>query len=371
MVFSEDDNLYFQDGNNQSVQLTHGEKTDFIALSDDNQKVMFSRGETPNQTFYSVNVDGSGEQALIIPQWLTQLGDGTTAHFPTFAPNTHQILFNTRLCETKGDTKVCSIGLYLVDADTGKTRELMAPGSPVQYEEQNSNFKISPDGKMVSVVSSGHLDILDMDGNFVNPNILTYTPSAPIELVPVQYWLPDSRGLIVAIPDAVHASAPIPPTQYTVWRYEIGRDAVQVHLDPNPLRRYSELGDVIKVSPNGKWLFYDTSGDVYVGNLENGQTKPITLPFLPDTGFPWSPDSRYLVVGITAIVPIDNLLMPIIHENYVFIEWIDDNHYVVVGKFLLRGFIGEITKDGAILIYECAQSCFLKKKGDKGRLLAI
>lgn len=67
MVFSKDDNLYFQDGNNQPAQLTKGEKTDFIALSDDNQKVMFSRGESLNQTFYSVNVDGSGEQVLITP----------------------------------------------------------------------------------------------------------------------------------------------------------------------------------------------------------------------------------------------------------------------------------------------------------------
>lgn len=235
----------------------------------------------------------------------------------------------------------------------------MAPGSPVQYEEQNSNFKISPDGSQVSVVSSGHLDILDMDGNFISQNILTYAPSTPIELIPVQYWLPDSSGLIVAIYDAVHISAPIPPTQYTVWRYEIGRDAVQIHLTPHPILIYLEP----QVSPDGKWLFYEGSESekyaLYLGNLSGGHTQFYAESIDPGEII-WSRDSKYFSYGSHWIGSVDGKSITI---RGIFLDWIDEARFSYVPSLPPQMTIGEIA-DGRVLSYDLSREYFLIRPKD-------
>ncbi|MBK7319290.1 hypothetical protein [Candidatus Villigracilis affinis] len=65
LTFIKDGDLYFQDGNNQPVKLTHvGEKSHLAIVSDDIRsflvKAIFLKGIMIKNQLYSINTDGAG-----------------------------------------------------------------------------------------------------------------------------------------------------------------------------------------------------------------------------------------------------------------------------------------------------------------------
>src|SRR5258706_7563464 len=62
MAYVVDGNLYYQNGSNPPLQLTRGEP---LAFSEDGKKVFFTRGAI-SEDIYSINVDWSEEQALVM-----------------------------------------------------------------------------------------------------------------------------------------------------------------------------------------------------------------------------------------------------------------------------------------------------------------
>ena len=195
VVFRQDGNLYFQDGNTEPVQLTlDGKNSNFLAISEDNRKIIFER--EGSSTIYSINSDGTGEQELITSQWLDAFGDGTRMRSPAFVPGTHRLFFNTYLCEPPSYDPLCSTGLFLVDADTGIIKILFSPSETVQRNYPYDYFKVSPDGKLIAVALPGHIDVFGIDGKVLNRDILPYKASTSDDLFPILFWLPDSNGLI-------------------------------------------------------------------------------------------------------------------------------------------------------------------------------
>ena len=95
MLFTKDGYLYFQDGENTRVKLTHiGDKSYSGTLSEDNQKIVFSRGDGNE---YSINTDGTQEKVIItsdVDGFLIEPGTKMgTLDFNI--PGTHQLLFET------------------------------------------------------------------------------------------------------------------------------------------------------------------------------------------------------------------------------------------------------------------------------------
>ncbi|MBI5953896.1 MAG: PD40 domain-containing protein [Chloroflexi bacterium] len=361
LIFRKGGNLYFQDGNNSPVQLTHGgEEPRFPIVSDDSRKIVFTT--TPMEfsdegylNIYSVNADGSKEQGLITEQWLDTLGKGTKAYLPTFVHGTHKLLFNTRLCGSEEYDPPCSIGLYLVDTDTGEILEFIHPGETRQYD-RNGNFKISPDGKMVSVFAPGHMDIYDMSGKVIRGNILPYTPSTPLEIFPIQYWLPDSSGLILTMPNVIKYALAT-SVSFTVWRYTLTNNVlVQILFDPPPTRGPGGCFDIVRASPDGKWIFYDG----YMGNLDNGSTQLFGAGTCFMEPSPWSPDSKYIAYDNYYLAPIEG---PHIRIGGYFRKWIDANHflYANIKDENITTLLGEII-DGKILTYSFDPFTLIKPK---------
>ncbi len=286
-----DGNLYVQDSGGQPVQLTDSGQDRNPILSDDGQKIVFYRGEVnQNNNIYSINADGSQEQAIIKENWLTALGPGTMAGSLTFVPKTHRLLFITypSLCGAKPGsyvTPTCEISLYL--ADTGKAHRLLASG--LKGDLRVAPFSVSPDGKLLSIATMEHMDIFGIDGQVIRRNILTYTPTESGRIFPRQYWLPNSLGLVVILPVDAY-SDPTVPINYTVWRYMLDQNKpIQTSLDP----RLTELGCNLLVSPDRNWVIYETSGgEMYVGNLKDGQTHKYSFYGCPRS---WRPDSKYFV----------------------------------------------------------------------------
>ena len=337
MAYIVDGNLYVQDGSNPPKRLSNSSEDLHPIFSDDGEKIVFYRGEIKdNNNVCSINADGSREQSLVTNDWLTTLDRGTKAGPLAFIPGRHQLLFNTYLCG-EDLSPGCTVGLFLADTDTGRIKEVMPPG-PSGYLPfggwlpWRGNFSVSPDGKLLSVASAGHIDILDIDGEVIYRNVVSYTRTTPIELFPRVSWLPDSSGLIVALPAESNYGGgyDMTPT-YNVWRYRFdGSAAVQVPLDQSPVWVYMECSDVMYISPDQNWIIFNRLEDdaqLFAGNLNNGhvQSYPVGIDCSPAH---WNADSKHFVYGRlsgTFLGAVDKPLTPI---DGNFLGWIDTTHFM-------------------------------------------
>ena len=186
MAYINDGNLYFQDGSNPPIQLTYSGVDSTPIFSDDGEKIIFYRGLVPHE-LYSINIDGAQEQALVAGSLLEILGLGydkfTEIISLAFVPGTHKILFNTRqLSQEDIDQKDFNrlgskenFDLLSVDADTGEIKRLLPRG-------QGGNFFISPEGSLMAIQAKGHIDIVNVNGQTIRRNLVTYTPTHPNDL---------------------------------------------------------------------------------------------------------------------------------------------------------------------------------------------
>lgn len=359
VIFAQGGSLYLQSGDNAPVLLTTAEGSDLFRermLSSDGQKILFLRGKTSKSAsayadVYTVNADGSGEQLLIQPQWLATLPKGTVrgAALPIFIPGTHQVLFETLLCQSPDKNAPCSTGIFIVDADTSQIKPILSPGT-AQPPSPQARFSISPDGKMIALASVGHVDIFDVDGQLVRGGAFIYTPSTSETLYPTIFWLPDSSGLIAALPtNLFHISAYNKDVAaYALWRYMIADSHVDsIPLDPSPMNLQGEA-DRFLVSPDGLWLLYGGNGpansDLYLANLTTGHIQRIGDN--PQPGFSWSPDSlRFFGQNFAGV--LGERVAQVTKKNFDVLRWIDATHFICqfCGESDSKPHVAEIVGD--------------------------
>lgn len=338
MLFIKDSDLYFKDGQNTHLKLTHigGKHTgQYTAiLSDDQEKVVFFR-EGNYKDVYSINTDASLEQLIVKDRPLAEY----TGVYSQFIPNTHILLFNTYECEKQGETTPCATGLSSVDTDTAEIKELVKPDKAGLYTTL-SNFSASPNGKMIAVEYPGYIDILDINGKAIHRNVIPYTPSIPtyggFSLLPSIYWLPDSSGLIVIVPDGVAFVAGFDVPAYSVWRYEMDTAAAtRISLTPSLVNLPVVTCGGYQVSPDGKWILYYGSEDytrdplggtysLYIGDLHNGQVQRYDKLYCWGGGG-WGPDSRHFSYGDRlGVVGKPSIAIMFSQLNV----WVDGFHFV-------------------------------------------
>jgi Tol biopolymer transport system component len=335
MLFAKDGDLYFQDGENTPIKLTHVGEEHAAILSDDGKKVVFFQQNY--RDIYSINTDGSHEQLLVKDRSLAEY----TGRYSQFVPNTHILLFNTYQCEKQGEITLCATGVSSVDTDTAEIKELAKPDKVGLYTTL-SNYSASPDGKMITVEYPGYIDILDVNGKAIRRNVLPYTPSLPsyggIPLLPSPFWLPDSSGLIVIVPDGVTFVGGYDVPAYSVWQYDINTTAAtRISLTPSLV--YIPGGYVCgeyTVSPDRKWILYLGSEDYtqslsgggdyafYVRNLQNEQAQRYDIGFCTENS--WSPDSEHFLYGNT-LNAIGKPSIEIKPPN--IIGWVDGFHFIL------------------------------------------
>jgi len=382
MAYIFDGNLYLQDGSRPPVQLTSSGEDWQPNFTEDGEKIVFFRGRIPHD-LYVINADGSQELALVNNSRLTALGLGydemTELRFFYFVPGTHRLLFNTtqlasRDVERKDFNRPgakWNRDLLIVDADTGEIKRLLPPG-------QGGGVVVSPDGSQLAVHGSGHVDIIGIDGQVIRRNLVTYTPSQPIELVPGIYWTPDASELIVLLPVETWYDMEGPET-YSVWRYPLdGGPAVQVPLDPPPMS-----GDEV-VSPDGNWIVYSYFPEgifsshipLYVADLREDHTQLCApdVTRLPIDG--WSPDSKqFIYEWAPQLFLVAFGESPEFFDEGTFIGWIDASRYLYMSRASKMIMLAEIGRKSLPIFGPYSEPCcfdsprlfdFIYLKGERG-----
>jgi hypothetical protein len=173
-----------------------------------------------------------------------------------------------------------------------------------------------------------------MDGKVIYRNIMKYARSRPFELYPRMFWLLDSSGLIMALPneieyDGVWASG---DPDYVIWKYTfINNLATQIPLNPAPTWFSMDCSDVISVSPNGDWVVYHTNNyQVYQGNLVDGSAN-LYLPYMYCLPARWSSDNIHFINGgnpdQTVLGTVNK--PPASIPGY-FLGWIDAKRFIYI-----------------------------------------
>jgi hypothetical protein len=337
MVYTVNGSLYLKDGGNLPFLLTDtGNDHPSPIFSEDGEKIVYYRGAWGR---FSINADGSEEMSL-----------GIQSGRHTFIPGTHQLLLNeTYPCQVKqgGEGDVCSTSFFLVNTDTREIKEILGSAFADGFYPRE-NFKMSPDGKLISVARSGRIDIFNISGDILYPTIAAYTISSPEELVPIQHWTSDSRALILILPADPRAGSAFPNPIYSVWQYILGGQAVRIPFD-NTQPLFSTYGcfENTFVSPDGEWMLYFREPSLYIGNLRGRSTQ------LYSEGCTWvvfwSPDSKHFIyrIGLTEyfLGSVDKSPIPVGLGE--FIAWMDADHYVYRNnadgetKILVGEIIGE------------------------------
>ena len=343
MAYIFDGNLYFQDGSKPPVQLTDSrEDRQPISFSEDGKRVFFTRGRGE---IYSINVDGSQEQALVTNDVLLTFGadyydETTTPCDPVLVPHTHLLLFRT--CSVSVQSTILHHDdVFIVDADTNKVK-LIFP------REQGGRFYVSSDGSMIAIDKLNSIDILGIDGRVIRSKVATYPQSELISMGARVYWVSDSKELIMLLPSKTFVDT-FPPPTYTVWRYSLDtHTSVQIQLDPTPMN----LGE-IWVSPDGNWIaYFNFFEGFFLGNLQDGSTQAYPQAHRYGNPLGWSPDSVHFIYempdpsGTDTGLGLASINAPpvFLGRGGFFIGWLDASRYLYIAN--TYGYaIGEIGKE--------------------------
>lgn len=335
-----DGNIYVQDSGGQPVQLTYSGEDRNPTFSGDGEKIVFFRGPLKEQhRLYTINADGSQEQALITGSILTSLGLGynesTELDNLVFVPGTHQMLFDTQEFEITGDEERDrqhfggnkNLDLLIVNIDTMEFARLQDPGKA-------GLFRVSPNGKLVT----DSYNVFGINGDIVHSNLITHLPAWEGEGI-FLFWTQDSSKVIILPPIKGNADPMDGPEPRTIWQYPIdGSPAFEVRLYPAPMAHYFTL------SPDGNWIAYSYfhytgktddafPNGVYLGNLRDGSLRVLgSSSYGAPSSYYWSLDNQYFIFYDDNHSP--SLYLGNTHGDITplgsgrFIGWIDNKRYI-------------------------------------------
>jgi len=229
VVFVEDGDVHVWDeATGHSQVIFNGGDAIRVELSDDGQLVAFVRrsfftagGYDRNEqsALWVVGLDGSNPRELVSVAQLRELVDAAEAdssNFPRldWIPNTHRLLYSGNTYEAHGygeGAHTALKGVYLIDAESLEGFEL-APA------DTSFHFVPSPDGRLVALVDTTGLLILDVDSGRQRLEF----PAGPVVgytgwFAGAGVWTQDSSAFVI--------NALVEPTNvissYELWRIPV------------------------------------------------------------------------------------------------------------------------------------------------------
>jgi tricorn protease len=222
--------------------------------------------------------------------------------------------------------------LYLYDVASKQTQKLAFSiyRNDVLPKEQEfdvkgkiENFDVSPDGKKLAFISRGELFVSDVEGKFIK-----HLDKGNSERAAEVKWLPDNRSLIFSqtaggyfnwytiaadgtgsekqiTSDKANDRQLTTNKEHTQGAYLSGREEVRL-IDLKALTSKTIAKDEIwgfedgapYISPKGGYVVYSAhrnfEEDIFVYNINSGQTMNLTNSGVSESEPFWSPDEKYL-----------------------------------------------------------------------------
>jgi hypothetical protein len=343
-------NIWLAEGDAPPVQLTSSGAAENVWISDDGQKVVFTRRPAVDGPveIRAVNRDGSGEALLAASDAWNGLYDHASFVFNDlqnmgFVPGTHRLLLNTRgVPEGPGLARFND--LLQLDADSGALTSLRAP-------EAGGDFLVSPDGQKLALIQHDHISLLTISGSDLRPSAITFAPVITYSEYlyhPAGQWTPDSSAVGFAIP----SSDPLAPDPSgTIWRLPAdGGPAISLATIPGGF--FFTQSNTTALSPDLAWVAFQR--DTTTTNVRN-----LILAHADGTGEAivatgqlfwggWSPDSTHYAYGQDAPM---NLQLGALGAPATALgsgtqfRWVNESMYVYLSGTagawtLMRGSIG-------------------------------
>jgi hypothetical protein len=298
VAFTDGGNVAYYHEPGPAVLLTASGSVESVRLSDDGEKIAYTRRPIPEAPveLRVVNRDGTGDSLLMGPadfDALYPLGDALhhdLSHFD-FLPGTHLLLMNTRLSyEGPGLTK--HDDLIQVDTDTMSRTMLLAPGT-------GGDFTASSDGQYLALARPDTIEIRRANGTPTASGTISYAPV--ITYSEYQYyahpvWAPDSGAIGAAIP----SSDPLAPaTSGSAWRLPVdGAASLQGTIS----------GQFLLLSGSDKLLAPDLARVAYMKPTSTPNVRNLYWSFADGSGETligadaawggWSPDGQHFVFSL-------------------------------------------------------------------------
>ncbi len=327
----------WQNGN--ATPLTDVDGSCWPRISSDGKEIAFMQGG-----LWVINSNGTDKRNLI------GLGD-LRALEPTdpgvsllqfeWIPNTHNLLFNTRLNFNYG--LWYTDDLYLVNADLQQWSKLRKQG-------EGGGFYLSPDGKQVALVTPQKISVMRFsDGK--SQTLLDYSlvsTASEYNFYAHPVWSIDSQSLMVSIPpsDAVYGTQ----SQTKIWCLFVdgSQPALVAQLPAN--RTYFISPDFSKIA---SFVRLNQMPDNYEFHISQIDGSEDTVYLKGDLYFEtWAPDSERFVINLYDSTGLSlgeegKTLIPLT-ERFIngSFSWIDDTHYIFLNtdgyfEHLNIGTVGE------------------------------
>jgi hypothetical protein len=346
IVFSDNEALYVKRYGKEPKILASGGIHGRPIISDDGTKIVFIKGRK-RDALYSITINGDQEKTIFSTDMLFDLdqgyGDDTQISSVEFIPQTHKLLINTINGGWPAGIPERNHDVFLVDEESATFEQLLARG-------KGGEFHISPDGRYIGILGNDHIDIIDVFGKFVYPDLVTYPyvhwPTSSI------YWPMDSSSLFVLLPVEEGCSIMSEgPMNRTVWKYPMdGNPAAVIEILPPPVGNDCDY----TFSDDGNWILYRWYGryygeggsegfdvGLYVGNMNDGSSKKM------DTGcmdyFTWSPDNFHFISGEDHNgFCLGSITEPIkFVDEGEFLGWVDSTYFIYRKGSVFVNAIGE------------------------------
>jgi Tol biopolymer transport system component len=341
VAYVKESNVWLWHAERGSQALTKNGGVEQVLLSDDGQRIAFTRGGN----IWVVNSDGSDERQLTTETDFESISIGPdldpyvlafTPYRMAWRPGSHTLFFNT-IPQLELHGLFLTDDLWAVDVDTGELDVLLPPG-------EGGHFTFSPDGRHIALITSGTISLLD--GNGQNKReVFTYTPMrtySEFQYYAQPVWANDSSLLAVAIPPV----DPLETSDQLTSIWTMSTDGTPASLIGH-FATHNLAADSSLLSPDLRHIAFfigeseATPPAFGVAVSEIGKTgvgDPVTYQFRAGSLDGWSPDGRHFVfappyngeVPQRQIATLDGDLLTVGEEGMTVFQviWVDETHYL-------------------------------------------
>lgn len=281
------------DGAGSTRLTTAGDVSD-VRISDDAQRIVFTKFTTPGAEWgqtelWGINADGSNLRLLINSAALNAINPpevGVLRQFE-FIAGTHVLAYATGYI-IEGPGNPHNADLRTIDVDT-LTEQVILPLGQAGYF-----FSYSPDGATVALVKGEEILLVNADGSnrrsvLTFPMVYTYSEWL---YLPPPVWAADSASFKVAIPAQDPLGDPAAPSRiYQVTTAGASTLLATFVASPVFLSFIHISPDGSKVGYMGPYDYTAESGDLHVANVDlSGDTIVVSGKVSFDS---WAPDSEH------------------------------------------------------------------------------